>query len=115
MTKETLLNNIAAIKGIGPKVLQKVESEIDKYEKDNLINLPYCSDLKIQFYNDFGYEGLENADECGNMDAYHAFWDSQEGLQGIANILNGYAELTRHQDTYSGAVVTLEFCALNDQ
>ena len=113
MTKETLLNNIASIKGIGPKVLQKIESEIDKYEENNRINLPYCSNSKVQFYNDFGYEGVEHATECGNFETYNGFWETKDGLQGLANVLNGYAELTLHQDSYSGAVVTLEFCALN--
>jgi hypothetical protein len=114
MTQETLLENISNIKGISPKILKKIKTEIDTYEKSNDIPLPYCNDVKIKFYNDFGYEGLENATECGQVKAYSAFWnDAKEGMQGISNILHGFAEITRHQDTYSGAVVTLEFCALN--
>tara|TARA_Y100001937_G_scaffold57669_1_gene79041 strand:- start:269 stop:613 length:345 start_codon:yes stop_codon:yes gene_type:complete len=114
MTKETLLNNIATIKGIGPKVLQKIESEIDNYEEENKINLPYCSDFKIEFYNKFGYDGLENAEKSGEVSAYGVFWDDTKGIISIADILSSYGELTRNQDSYSGAVVTLEFCALND-
>ncbi len=113
MKKETLLKNISNIKGISSNILKKIESEIDTYEKSNDISLPFCNDVKIKFYNDFGYEGLENATECGQVDAYNAFWDAKEGLRGISDILSGYAEITSHQDTYSGAVVTLEFCALN--
>jgi len=113
MTQETLLKNISNIKGISSKILKKIETEIDKYEKSNDIPLPYCNDVKIKFYNEFGYEGLENATECGQVNAYSAFWNAKEGLRGISDILNGYAEITSHQDSYSGAVVTLEFCAIN--
>ena len=115
MTQETLLENISNIKGISPKILKKIESEIDTYEKSNDISLPFCTDATIKFYNEFGYDGLEKATECGNLDVFNAFWhDAKEGLQGMSNILNGFANMTRNQDTYSGAIVTLEFGAINE-
>lgn len=114
MTKKALLNNIAAIKGIGPKALQKIENEIDNYEEKNRINMPYCSDFKIEFYDEFGYDGLENAQKSGEISAYSVFGYESKGLQSIAEILSNYGQLTEHQDSYSGAVVTMEFCALND-
>ena len=115
MKKETLLKNISNIKGISSKILKKIETEIDIYEKNNDISLPFCTDAKIKFYNEFGYDGLEQAIECGHVDAYNAFWnDAKEGMRGISNILHGFAEITRNQDMHSGAVVTLEFGAINE-
>ena len=114
MTKKALLNNIAAIKGIGPKALQKIESEIDNYEEKNKINLPYCSDFKIEFYNEFGYEGLEHAEKSGEVSTYGLSIDPQQSFKSIADMLNSYAGLTMDYETYCGAVVTMEFSCINE-
>lgn len=114
MTKKALLNNIAAIKGIGPKALQKIENEIDNYEEKNRINLPYCSDFKIEFYNEFGYEGLEHAEKSGEVSTYGLAIDPHAGMKSIADMLNSYAGLTMNYDTYCGAVVTMEFSCINE-
>ena len=110
-----LKDKIEAIKGIGPttaaKILELVEAEIDTVKTKMNINPPWCTDVKIDFYHDFGFDGLEDATKIGEIKTW--FISDHEELKSMFKMINEYGEMERSRDTYAGAVVTLEFGALN--
>tara|TARA_R110000744_G_scaffold185873_4_gene305239 strand:+ start:1361 stop:1705 length:345 start_codon:yes stop_codon:yes gene_type:complete len=107
---------LTKLRGIGPKTAEKivaiVDAEKEKTRQAVEIDVPFGTDVKIAFFHNFGYNGLKEAEKIGGIDTY-CISDHNE-LKALFNLITEFGQMEAGKDTYAGAVVTLEFGALNE-